>query len=109
MSLEVDGVWKAGAWAPTVWVLGVWHEGGIVVEGEEEIPGVLHKSSQPHDLSPLIKWLKKEGPLASKSDREISDKVEQIVEVGLVPNKETLKSLQQNQILTLIYILLALD
>lgn len=26
MSLEIDGVWKAGVWAPTIWASGVWAE-----------------------------------------------------------------------------------
>ena len=109
MSLEVDGVWKANVWAPTVWVLGVWAEGGVVVEEEEEIPGSLRKSTPPRDLSHIVKWLKQDKALKTKTDREVREKVNQIVELGLISNEQELIQLRQREVLALIYIILALD
>lgn len=109
MSLEVDGVWKANAWAPTVWVLGVWAEGGVVEEEEGDIPGDLRKSTPPRDLSPLVKWLKKEKGLEAKSLKEILDQVEKVIDQGLMSNAEVLDERNKREVLALVYIILALD
>jgi len=37
MSLEIDGVWKAGVWATTVWVAGVWREGAVVANAPPSV------------------------------------------------------------------------